>query len=224
MEPRMAGMQIKVLLADDHGIVREGLRTLIEKEPNMEVVGEAPDGRTAVTLARKLSPHVVIMDIGMPDLLGVEATRQITALAPSVKVVALSMHSDKRYVSEMLKAGAAGYLLKDAAFEELVGAINTVLSGKTYLSPAVTDVVVDEYVRHRQPPGESSFSVLTPKEREVLQLLAEGHSTKEVAARLNVSVKTVETHRQHIMEKLDIHSIAELTKYAIREGLTSLDI
>ena len=216
-------MKTKVLLADDHAIVREGLRMLLARESDMEVVGEAADGRAAVELAKKLSPDIVIMDVAMPGLIGIEATRQILAASRSVKVVALSMHSDKRFVSEMLKAGASGYLLKDSVAQEVASAIRTVLSGKTYLSPAVTGVVVDEYVKRRPGKDSSGFSVLSAKEREVLQLIAEGRTTKEIAAKIKVSVKTVEAHRQHIMEKLDIHSVAELTKYAVREGLTSLD-
>jgi len=214
----------RILLADDHKIVCEGLRNLLEKQPNMEVVGEAADGRTAVAMAKQLLPDVVIMDIAMPGLNGIEAARQIVQESRNVKVITLSMHSDKRFVAEMLKAGASGYLLKDSAFEELTAAVKTVLSGKVYLSPNVAGVVVDEYVR-RKPPHDSAggFSILTSKEREVLQLLAEGRSTKEIAVRLKVSVKTIETHRQHIMDKLDIHSVAELTKYAIREGMTSLE-
>jgi two-component system response regulator NreC len=210
-------MSIRVLLADDHKIVRQGLRSLLEKQHGMEVIAEAEDGRTAVQLARKLSPDVVVMDIAMPDLNGIGATRQIIAEAPGVKVVALSMHSDKRFVTRMLRAGASGYLLKDCAFEELARAISAVVANQIYLSLGIAGVVVEDYVRHVPETGPS----LTPRECEVLQLLAEGSSTKEIAARLHVSVKTVETHRRHIMEKLDIHTIAELTKYAIREGLTS---
>ncbi len=212
-------MSIGVLLADDHRIIRQGLRSLLEKQPDMEVVAEAENGRTAVQLARRLSPDVVVMDIAMPDLNGIEATQQIIAEAPGVKIVALSMHSDKRFVARMLKAGASGYLLKDCAFEELARAIRTVAVNQIYLSPGIAGVVVEDFVRHVSETDSS----LTPREREVLQLLAEGSSTKEIAARLQVSVKTVETHRRHIMEKLDIHTIAELTKYAIRQGLTSLE-
>lgn len=217
-------MSIAVLLADDHKIMRDGLRLLIEREPDMEVVGEAADGRRTVQLVRELSPDVVIMDVTMPHLNGLEATRQIVAEAPKVKVIALSMHSDRRFVAGMLRAGGSGYLLKDCAFEELVRAIRTVAANQTYLSPAITGIVVEDYVRHVSPRKLSAFSVLTPREREVLQLLAEGHTTREIASRLHTSVKTIETHRQHIMGKLGTSSVAELTKYAIREGLTSLDI
>ncbi|HUV94936.1 MAG TPA: response regulator transcription factor [Anaerolineae bacterium] len=217
-------MRITVLLADDHKIMRDGLRSLIEREPDMEVVGEAADGRRTVQLVRELSPDVVIMDVTMPHLNGLEATRQIVAEAPKVKVIALSMHSDSRFVAGMLRAGGSGYLLKDCAFEELVHAIRTVTANQAYLSPAITGIVVEDYVR-RVPPRElSAFSVLTPREREVLQLLAEGQTTRGIASRLHTSVKTIETHRRHIMGKLDISGVAELTKYAIREGLTSLDI
>jgi len=215
-------MSIRIILADDHKIVRNGLRSLIEKEGDMEVVAEAEDGRTAVQLAVQLSPQVVLMDIAMPGLNGIEATRQIIASAPQIKVIALSMHADKRYIMEMLKAGASGYLLKDSAFEELAGAIRTALKNKTYLSPPVSEIVIGDYVQQLQKSNGSVFSVLAAREREVLQLLAEGSSTAKIADQLHVSVKTVETHRQHIMEKLNIRSVAELTKYAIREGLTSL--
>ena len=216
-------MSVKILLADDHRITRQGLRSLLEKEPDMEVVAEAEEGRTAVRLVRELLPDVVVMDVSMPDLNGMEATHQIVAEHPNVKVIALSIHSDNLFVSEMLKSGASGYLLKDCAFEELARAIHVVVDGKTYLSPAVSGVVVDDYL-HRLARTESpSSEVLTDREREVLQLIAEGKSTKQVALKLHISVKTVETHRRQIMSKLDIHTIAELTKYAIRKGLTSLE-
>lgn len=213
---------IKVLLADDHKIVRDGLRTLLEKHVDIAVLGEAEDGREALQLARKLSPDVIVMDIAMPELNGIEATRQILSEYPGVKIVALSMHSDKRFVSEMLKAGASAYLLKDCAFEELITAIRTIMKGKIYLSPGIAGVVLEDYIRSDRKTDPSVFSQLTDREREVLQLMAEGKTTKEVAAHLNVSIKTVETHRTNIMTKLDIHTIAELTKYAIREGLTTL--
>jgi DNA-binding NarL/FixJ family response regulator len=209
-------------LADDHKIVRDGLRTLLEKNPGIEVVGEAEDGRETVQLVKKLSPQIVIMDIAMRDLNGIEATRQIIAEHPDIKVIALSMHSDRRFVSEMLKAGAAAYLLKDCAFEELESAIRTVMKNKTYLSPAIAGVIIENYIRNAPKSDPSVFSLLSDREREVLQLMAEGKTTKEIASHLLVSTKTVETHRMNIMTKLDIHSIAELTKYAIREGLTSL--
>lgn len=215
-------MTIKILVADDHKIIRDGLRALLEKQENMEVVAEAQDGATAIRLAKKLLPNIVIMDIGMPDMNGIDATRQIVAETQGVKVIALSMHSDRRFVIEMLKAGASGYLLKDSAFEELALAIKTIINNQPYLSPKITDVVIKEYIYSNPQSEKTVFSALTIREREVLQLLAEGKSTKQIAAQLNVSVKTIETHRQQIMEKLDIRSIAELTKYAIREGLTSL--
>jgi DNA-binding NarL/FixJ family response regulator len=216
-------MAIKVLIADDHQIVRQGLRTLLEKEPDLQVVAEADDGRATVQLVREMLPDVVIMDVAMPDLNGIEATRQIVAEFPKIKVIALSMYADRRFVVNMLKAGASGYLLKECAFEELVRAIRLVLSHKTYLSPGVTDIVVKDFVQGAPGTEPSVFSVLSPREREVLQLMAEGKSTSQIASSLYVSVKTVETHRQQVMQKLNIHSIAELTKYAIREGLTSLE-
>jgi len=214
--------EYKILLADDHKIVRDGLRALLEKEPGMSVIAEANNGRATVQLARELLPDLVIMDIGMPDLNGIDATRQIVAELPSVKVIALSMHSDRRFVVQMFRAGASGYLLKDCAFEELARAVRAVLKDQTYLSPAVTGPVMEGYLHHLATAVDE-MSALSPREREVLQLLAEGKSTKEVAAVLCVSIKTVETHRQQIMGKLNIHSVAELIKYAIREGLTSLD-
>lgn len=216
-------MRIKILLADDHKIVRDGLRALIEKQPDMEVVAEAADGRTAVHLAKEMLPDVVIMDISMPDLNGIEAAQQIVAGAPRVKVIALSMHSDGRFVKEVFKVGACGYLLKECAFEELANAIHTVVADQIYLSPRITHVVLNDYLSRLPMAEASAFSVLTAREREVLQLLAEGKTTKDIACSLDLSVKTVEAHRQKIMEKSKIHSVAELTKYAIREGLTSLD-
>ena len=216
-------MRTKILLADDHKIVRDGLRALIEKEPNMEVVAEACDGRTTVQRAKEFMPHIVIIDIAMPDLNGIEATRQIVTEIPGVKIIALSMHSDRRFVIRMLESGASGYLLKDSAFEELSMAIKTVLSGKIYLSPAIAGVVVENVMRNSPQKVSRTTAEFTPREREVLQLLAEGRTTKRIASQLNVSVKTVETHRRQVMEKLDIHSVAELTKWAVREGLTSLE-
>lgn len=214
---------IKILLADDHKLLREGLRALIEEQQNMIVVAEAEDGRSAVRLAAKLAPDVIVMDISMPGLNGIDATRRIAAESPDIKVIALSMHADRNFVVEMFKAGAAGYLLKDCAFEELIHAIRAVSSQKAYLSSKLSDTMIKDYVKLFPKKNPSVFSALTTREREVLQLLAEGRSTREVAANLNVSMKTVETFRQRIMKKLDIHSVAELTKYAIRAGLTSLD-
>ncbi|MCX7047875.1 MAG: response regulator transcription factor [Candidatus Sumerlaeota bacterium] len=215
-------MQITILLADDHEIFRSGLRSLIEKEHGLKVIGEAENGQMAIHLARELKPDVVVMDIGMPDMNGIEATRQITASVSGVKVLALSMHTDKRFVKGMLKAGASGYMLKDGAFEELIHAIRLVTSNRIYLSPGISSVLLDA-VRHPFQDGGPALPLLTAKEREVLQLVAEGKSTKEIASQLDVSVKTTETHRQHIMEKLDIHNVADLTKYAVREGLTSVE-
>ena len=215
-------MSIRILIVDDHNIIREGLRALLEKEPDMEIVAEAENGRMAVQMVRKSNPDVVIMDIGMPDLNGIEATSQIMARSSSVKVIALSMHSNKQFVVEILKSGALGYLLKDCAFEELASAIRAVVANQNYLSPKIANIIIKDYVRHST--SESSvFSILTAREREVLQLLAEGKITKEIAYDLHLSIKTIETHRRTIMTKLDIHSVAELTKYAIREGLTPLE-
>ena len=215
-------MGIRIILADDHKIVLQGLKTLIEQEPDMEVVGEAEDGLRTVSMVRELIPHVVIMDIKMPDLNGIEATQQILSEVSEVKVIALSMYADRRFVANMLKAGACGYLLKDCAFEELAKAIRLVMSNKTYLSPGIAEIVVKDYATNDTGPSESVFSALTPREREVLRLIVEGKRTNQIAGLLNISVKTVETHRQQIIQKLGTRSVAELTKYAIREGLTNL--
>ncbi len=216
-------MPTRVILADDHRILREGLRALVSSLPGVEVIAEAEDGRTTVELTRKLAPDVVVMDIGMPDLNGIEATRQISAQSPSVRVIALSMHSDARYVSAMLQAGARGYLLKDSAFEELARALQTVMANRTYLSPGISHTLVEDYVRQLASGPAVEKPVLSPREKEVLQLLAEGSSTKQIADRLRISPKTADTHRQQIMKKLGLRSVAELTKYAVREGLTSLE-
>jgi DNA-binding NarL/FixJ family response regulator len=217
-------MSIKILLADDHAIIRQGLHALLEKEPQMEVVGEAEDGRKALCLAQELVPDIIVMDITMPNLNGIDATHEIVSKFPEVKVIALSMHSNKRFVAGMLKAGASGYILKECLFDEFVQAIRTVVDGGTYLSPRITGVVVSDYVEHLSTAVNSQLATLTDREHEVLQLLAEGKGTKQIALELHVSPKTIEANRHNIMEKLDIHSIAELTKYAIREGLTSLEL
>jgi DNA-binding NarL/FixJ family response regulator len=209
-------------LVDDHKILRQGLRNLLAWEPDMEVLAEADNGREAVRLVLELSPQVVIMDVGMPDLNGIEATRQVLQVSPAAKVIALSMHSDRYFVINMIKAGASGYLLKDSAFEELAAAIRIVVAGKTYLSQEIAHVMMKDYVQGGVKDENSVFSVLTPREREVLQLMAEARTNRQIAETLNVSPKTVETHRQQIMNKLGIHNIVDLTKYAIREGLASL--
>ncbi|NIA06719.1 MAG: response regulator [Actinobacteria bacterium] len=216
-------MAIRIMLADDHRLFRAGLRALIEKQTDIEVVAEADNGRLAVELAKRLRPEVVVMDISMPDLNGIEATRQIISGLDGTKVLSLSMHSDSRFVEGMLKAGASGYLLKDCAHEEFIRAIRAVAAGQTYLSPAVTDKIVKDYVQQAGTETDSIHKILTPREREVLQLVAEGLGSKQIAAQLGVSVKTVETHRHQIMERLNMHSVAELTKFAVREGLTSLE-
>jgi DNA-binding NarL/FixJ family response regulator len=208
-----------VLLADDHSMLRAGLKVLLESQAGAQVIGEASDGRTAVKLAAQLSPDIVVMDINMPDLNGIEATRQIRADGKGPKVIALTAFAPSHFTTEMLKAGASGYVLKTSAFQELGDALDAVRAGKIYLSPAVAS----EAMANPGGNGHASnvFSQLSGREREVLQLLAEGKSTKEVATHLDVSVKTAETHRRNLMEKLGLHSIAELTKYAIREGITS---
>ena len=216
-------MSIRVLLADDHQMLRDGLRAVLSLEDDIEVVGEANDGHAAVEMAGRLAPDVVLMDIGMSGLNGVDATRRIKAESPNVKVIALSTYSDKRYVLSMLEVGASGYVLKAAAVDEMCRAVRAVAEGKRYLSPDVAGVVVDARFHEPAQSDASLSSILGSREREVLQLLAEGHSSPEIARRLHIAASTVETHRRNIMRKLDVHSVAELTKYAIREGLTSLD-
>lgn len=213
-------MSIRIILADDHAVLRHGLSKSFQNEKDFEIIAQAKDGRSTVALAKELSPDVIIMDIGMPDLNGIEATRQITKDFPKVKIIALSMHSSKNFIIEMFKAGISGYLLKDCEFDELVNAVRLVTAGKTYISPSISDVVVDNYVRNFPETKDSVFSVLTKREREILQLLTEGKNTKQIAKELHISTKTVEVHRLNIMNKLKIDSIAQLTKYAIQEGLT----
>ena len=216
-------MSIKVLLADDHKILRESLRALLEREPDIAVVAEARTGLEAVKATRKARPDVAVMDVRMPEISGIEATRQICQEMPQVKVLGLSMHTETRELSEMLAAGARGYLSKHTASEELVLAIRTLASKGYYLSPSLAGKAAVSIINEKGAEQESAFAALSPREREVLQLLAEGHSARETATRLHLSVKTVHSHREHIRDKLDLHSQAELTKYAIREGLTSVD-
>jgi two-component system response regulator NreC len=211
---------VRILIADDHKIMRDGLRQMLEKETGMEVVAEAKDGHETIQLAEQLRPDIIIMDISMPGLNGMDATRHIVAKNLGSRVIALSMHADKRFVAGMFEAGALGYLLKDCAYDELIKAIQQVLSGRTYLCSLISGVVIRDYVQRLR---KSEPALLSPREKEILQLLAEGHTTKEIAGQLQVSIKTVETHRQNIMNKLKLFNIAELTKYAVKEGITSLD-
>jgi DNA-binding NarL/FixJ family response regulator len=216
-------MRTKIVLVDDHAIVRQGLKALIEKRPGMQVVGEAGNGRDAVRLSSRLNPDVIIMDISMPDLNGIDAAQQISAVSTDTKVIALSMHSDKRFVLGMLKAGAAGFLLKESAFGELMTAIDAALAGQIYLSPKITGRVLNNYLQSMADSDISAASVLTTGERQVLQLIAEGRTTRDMAACLNISVKTVEARRKKIMEKLNLNNLAALIKFALREGLSSID-
>ncbi|MDB5326555.1 MAG: response regulator containing a CheY-like receiver domain and an DNA-binding domain [Phycisphaerales bacterium] len=215
-------MPITILLADDHRMIRQGLRSLLCKDSQFDVIGEAEDGRTAVKLAGELMPAVVVMDVRMPDLNGIEATRQILAENPGTKVNGLTGHFHPELAHEMLRAGACGYVLKDSAVDELTSAIHAVLKGEVYLSPPVLGVMVNDFIRADGDGRASVFTELSPREREVLQLVAEGKSTKQAATMLNVSVKTIETHRRNLMEKLKLDNVADLTKYAIRQGLASL--
>jgi len=213
--------QIKIILADDHKLMRDGLRELLEKQNDLDVVGEADNGWQAVELVESLKPDAVIMDVAMPQLNGVGATREILQRHPETRILALSMHPTGRVVSEMLQAGASGYLVKSCALDELVTAVRAVHRGKTYLSPEIAGTLVEGYVRRPRRGGSlANSAVLSDRESQVLQLVAEGKSTKEIAGELSITVKTVDTHRQHIMDKLGIRTIAELTKYAVREGLT----
>ena len=211
-------MSIKILIADGHQIVREGLRSLFQQQPDMAVIGEAEDAPTTIRLAAELSPDVIVMDLYFPSLHGIDATRRILEHNKNIKVIALSVRCDKQIVGEMMRAGGMGYLPKDSAFRELVTAIRTVLRGRVYLSPDVANLVIEGFVR--QTPSEQGAAImpLSPRERQVLQLVAEGMTTKEIAASLGIGVKTIDTHRQDIMARLNLHSVAALTKYAIREG------
>jgi two-component system response regulator NreC len=216
-------MSIRIVLCDDHQIIREGLRSLLDKQTDMQVVGEGINGNEAIKLAAAHKPDVIVMDVAMPDLNGIAATRRLREEQPKLKILALSMHSDRRFVTGMLEAGASGYLLKDCAFSELANAIRTVSTGGLYISPRIAGSVLQEFARHAKPTHKPQKIELTSREEEILQLIAEGRSTKDIAASLHVSVKTVETHRTHIMQKLGVHNVAALTKYAIREGFTSLE-
>jgi len=216
-------MGIRILLVDDHRILRQGLRYLLDREKDMEVVAETEDGRSAVESARELTPDVVVMDIGMDNLNGIDATRRIASLCPHVKILALSMHRDEQFVEGMLTAGASGYLIKDCAAEELSLAIRAIVAGETYLSPAISKILVKEYVGRLSRGDLLSSSFLKGKEREVLQLLAEGKSSRQIASCLGISRRTVDAHRRNIQRKLDIHTTAGLTKYAMRKGITPVE-
>ena len=207
--------RIRILLADDHAVVRQGFKMILDAEADMEIVGEAGNGRQAVDLAEQLRPDVVVMDVAMPELNGIEATRRLTADNPHIRVVALSMHKDSVYVREILRAGARGYLLKDSVADDLVAAVRAVAAGEGYLSPAISNAVLDDYRKHVTNP----IDLLSSREREVLQMLAEGKTNKEIAVTLNLSVYTVDAHRGRIMEKLNVHSINELVRFAVRNGL-----
>jgi DNA-binding NarL/FixJ family response regulator len=213
---------IKVVLADDHRLLRQGLLSLLEPEPGIEVVGEAANGREALELACSEAPDVVVTDIGMPDANGAVATRKILEATQNTRILALSAHSERRYVARMLEAGASGYLTKDCAVDELVEAIQIVHAGNTYLSPSVADTVVKEYLLQRYPDEKSPSQALTEREREILQVLAEGKTTRMIARNLEISPKTVASHRRNIMDKLECNSIAELVKYAVRHGVTDV--
>jgi DNA-binding NarL/FixJ family response regulator len=213
---------IRIILADDHVVMRNGLRLLLERQPNFEVVGEAADGRETVAICDKLRPDVVVLDIAMPNLNGIEAARQVSTKLPQTAIVILSMHADESYVLRALKAGARAYLLKDSAEADLINAIRAVNEGKAFFSPAISKMLVDDYVRRLEQRGvEDSYELLTTREREILQLLAEGKSNKEVATILNLSLYTVETHRGNILQKLNLHSVPELILYAVRKGVIS---
>ncbi|MBT4287208.1 MAG: response regulator transcription factor [Deltaproteobacteria bacterium] len=216
-------MTIKIVLVDDHKIMREGIRAMLETENSLEVVSEAENGREALEIALDIKPDIIIMDINMPDMNGTEATRQIRKSCPETRIIALSMHSDRFIVTDMLQAGASGYLLKDCSGQDIITAIRTVHAGKNFLSPEITGVVIEDYIQKSSKENPKSPAQLTTKEREVLQLIAEGNTSKEISSHLNIATKTVDSHRINIMNKLDIHNIAELTKFAIRYGITDLD-
>jgi DNA-binding NarL/FixJ family response regulator len=214
--------QIRILLADDHRVMRSGLKLLLEREPDLRVVGEASDGRETVAMAETENPDVVVMDIAMPAMNGIEATRQIVGHNPETAVAILSMHSDESYVIRSLKAGAKAYLLKDSAEADLIAAIRAITDGKSFFSPAISRLLKEEYMRELQDRGaEDTYDLLTTREREILQLIAEGRTNKEIANLLNLSLYTVETHRTHILQKLNLHSVPELILYAVRKGIIS---
>jgi two-component system response regulator NreC len=211
---------VRIVLADDHTVMRNGLRLLLERQPHLRVVGEAADGRQAVALSESANPDVVIMDIGMPNLNGIEAARQIVNRSPRTAIAILSMHSDESYVIRALKAGARAYLLKDSAEADLLAAVRALTEGKSFFSPAISKILVEDYMRQLESRGaEDTYELLTNREREILQLLAEGRTNKEVANMLNLSLYTVETHRTHILQKLNLHSVPELILYAVRKGI-----
>jgi two-component system response regulator NreC len=211
---------VRIVLADDHTVMRNGLRLLLERQPHLQVVGEAADGRQAVALTESANPDVVIMDIGMPNLNGIEAARQIVNHNPRTAIAILSMHSDESYVIRALKAGARAYLLKDSAEADLLAAVRALTEGKSFFSPAISKILVEDYMRQLESRGaEDTYELLTNREREILQLLAEGRTNKEVANMLNLSLYTVETHRTHILQKLNLHSVPELILYAVRKGI-----
>lgn len=216
---------MKIIIADDYGIVRQGLKSLIEKEDDLEVIGEAENGTKAVQMAEQLKPDMVIMDITMPDMNGIDATKRIISENPKVKIIALSMHSNKRFVTEMLQAGAVGYVLKSYLFDELVRAIKAAEKGQRYLSPRITNVLVEDYIGDSSKEGGNRENIksLTDRERMIIQLLTEGYNIKQIALKLNISPKTADANRRALMKKLQLSSLAELTKFAIREGLTSLE-
>jgi len=213
----------RIVLVDDHALFIAGIRSLLEQQADLEIVGEAGSGIEAVKVVRQTSPDLVITDATMPGMNGIDATREILAESPHVKVLCVTMHGNRHFVTAVLEAGAAGYLLKECAHEELIRAIEAVMAGKTYISPSVAGIVVASLKEGRAEPELSVFSLLTTRERQVLQLLAEGHSTKEIAGTLNLSVKTIGSHRERTMQKLSINSVAGLTKYAVRQGLTSIE-
>jgi len=215
--------QIKVLLAEDHTIVRKGICSLIDGKADIQVLGEAEDGREAIERAEALAPDIVLMDITMPHLNGLEATRQIKKRCPQVKILALTMYTNEEYILQIIQAGASGYVIKQAAPAELISAIHAVYRGDMFLSPSVSKVIIDEYMKHKAPNVSAKYDELTDREREVLQLLAEGHSNRSIAKELNISIKTARVHRIRVMKKLECQSVSDLVKYAIRKGIISLN-
>lgn len=213
---------LRILLADDHALVRSGLRKILESKSEWEVVGETGNGRDAVRLATELKPDIAILDVTMPQLNGIETARQLVKKLPNIRVLMLSMHAEEAYIVQALRAGAKGYMLKDSADVELLRAVTALAGGASYFSPAVSKVMLDDYVRHLAEKGvPDRFDSLSDREREILQLIAEGHSNKEIAAILSVSPVTIETHRSHILQKLDVHNTAELVLFAVRRGVIS---